>query len=176
MRNRIHRISVALAAVASCVAGMILFAGPAAAGPARTSLSAAGNSTNGKVAASFSTTLTKTSSQGGNTVTEVIYCGGYVSYPYIQDGAVRVDTHGECTAPVDNIWILSAIYLSNGSNLAERAKNFPGTDRADMFAVTGCLGMSLNYIGFGSATFTKYGYANSPLYMSGQTPVVPIFC
>jgi hypothetical protein len=125
----------------------------------------------------FGTVLTKVDgSRAAAALPDTIHCGGYISNPYQSGGAVRVDVHGECTAVVDNIYLSPAIYYSNGANVAERPENFPSTSAADRFAVTNCLGIDLEYFGYGLAIFTKAGYAGSPLVMSGRTPNVAIFC
>ncbi|GAB3452222.1 hypothetical protein [Actinophytocola sediminis] len=165
MLQYVRKLAAAMTIVVSCVAGLTLTAGQAGAAPAQPQ----------KV--TFGMTLTKVDkSHATSALPETIYCGGYVTTPYQSGGAVRVDIHGECTAQVDNIYLVPAIYYSNGANVAERAENFPLTASADFFAVTGCLGLNLDYFGFGTAVFTKAGYANSPLWLYGQTPVASIFC
>lgn len=165
MRQHFRKFAAAMTVVVACLAGMTLASGQA-----------------GAVAkephkVTFGMTLTKIdASHATNALPETIYCGGYVTEPYQDGGAVRVDVHGECTAQVDNIRLVPAIYYSNGVNVAERPRDFPLTASADHFAVTGCLGINLSYFGYGTAIFTKAGYANSPLWLSGQTPVVSIFC
>ncbi|MCS7476965.1 hypothetical protein ACFFQW_01690 [Umezawaea endophytica] len=148
-----------------CVAGLTLTVGQAGAAAAK------------PLKTTFGTVLTKVDrSMATAALPDTIYCGGYVTNPYQAGGAVRVDIHGECTAVVDNIYLSPAIYYSNGVNVAERPANFPSRAAADHFAVTNCLGINLEYFGYGVAIFTKAGYAGSPLVLSGQTPNVTIFC
>lgn len=150
-----------------CIAGLTLTTGQAGAAAAPSK----------PLKTTFGTVLTKIDdSKASAALPETIYCGGYVTNPYQAGGAVRVDIHGDCTSVVDNIYLSPALYYSNGVNVAERPKNFPSTAVADHFAVTNCLGINLEYFGYGVAIFTKAGYAGSPLVLAGQTPNVTIFC
>jgi hypothetical protein len=124
----------------------------------------------------FSTTLTKPADVKSRfAVQEIIACSGFITFPAQVGGAVRVDIHAECSAPVDNIRLVPAI-LINGVVMAERPENFPGVAAADRFAVFGCPGVPLTYVGRGTATFTKAGFVNSPFVLSGDTLPVSIFC
>jgi len=149
-----------------CLAGLTLTAGQAGAAVSSQPLKT-----------TFGTVLTKIDdSKTSAALPDTIYCGGYVTNPYQSGGAVRVDIHGDCTSVVDNIYLSPAIYYSNGANVAERPQNFPSTSVADHFAVTNCLGINLEYFGYGVAIFTKAGYSGSPLVLAGRTPNVTIFC
>ncbi|WP_018685872.1 hypothetical protein [Actinokineospora enzanensis] len=155
----VPRLAAALALAAAV--GTTL-AAPASAAPARTPLHPV----------TFTTKLTRTT----DGLTDIIYCGGYLTNPAQSSGAVRVDAHVECTAPVDNIYLSAALYLTNGGNIAERVDNFPNAQSADRFAVYGCPGVALSYYATGVAVFTKAGYGNSPLRLVAQSPNVTVSC
>ncbi|WP_433260440.1 hypothetical protein ACQPZF_24130 [Actinosynnema sp. CS-041913] len=124
----------------------------------------------------FSVKLTKTTREGSVSKTDIIYCGGGVTDPYVSDGAIRADAEAGCSAEVDNIYLVAALYFGNGNNVAERVENFPKSKYATKFAPYGCLGMNLDIYSYGRAIFTKEGYENSPLDMAGRSPTRTLYC
>lgn len=170
--RQLRALALVSALVVLCAAGSALPAGAAPSpGPGRPApVSAAPLSTT-----SFSTTLTRTA-DGDVGAADVIYCGGYVTYAYDSGGAVRADAEASCTAPVDQIWLRVGLYNGGGVNIAERFASAVNDVAASQFAVFGCPGLTATYSSAGAATFTKAGYANSPLYLVGQTPPVSITC
>lgn len=166
MWKRIHASGLVIAFVASGLLGSSVLANSAQA--------------EARQFVSFTVTLTSKSGsqlqlQNKNAVEDIIYCGGTVSYPYVSGGRVRVDVEASCSDVVDTIEVGAA--LAAGSILVDQQFASAGPAIGNgVQASSPCPGYSVAWAGAGAARFTKAGYANSPLVLSGQTPYVNITC
>ena len=170
MRQSIRKVGPAIALAVGCATGVALAATPAHAldhPSARFKATGAG----GKQ--SFKVTLHRTAAALG--AQEVITCGGTITYPYKSGSDVRVDTQASCDGIVDSIYLTLGIG-ANGVLVNSQDRTVGPANYNSLSITTPCLAGANTYRGAGIVTFTKAGYANSPLNMVGQTPSVSITC
>jgi hypothetical protein len=171
MRHSIRRAGPAIVLAVSCASSVTLAATPAhALDHPSVRFKAAGPG--GKQ--SFKVTLKRTAAAPMQ-AEEVITCGGTITYPYRSGSDVRVDTQTSCDGVVDSIWITLGIGV-NGVLVNTSDRTVGPANYNSHFITTPCLAGTNNYKGAGIVTFTKAGYANSPLNMTAQTPYVSIAC
>ncbi len=180
MTKPIHFARVFVAVTTAVILGaalLLVSQGSAVADTAGTMSASPEIETSALQSVSFTTTLTRMSDAGvDDTGTrEAIYCGGTVSYPYQNGTSVRTDVKAWCTAVVDSIEVWAGILA--GSSLVD-LKYLPRSSAVanGVSAATRCAGYTVAYKAIGMARFTKAGYHNSPLVLSGETPYVNITC
>ena len=166
-RLRTLVLSVALAL------SVVLIGNPASAAPERASIPLKGGATQ-----SFTMTLTRKADtpKGVNGAADVIYCGGYISIPYVNSlyNDVRTEIEVQCTAVVDSIDLYLNLYKDGSTTTT--SKRFNPANYGFHFSNAPCQGTTNTYFAGGTAVFTKAGYAGSPLEMSGTTPQVTLAC
>ncbi|MEV0391118.1 hypothetical protein [Nonomuraea sp. NPDC050643] len=114
--------------------------------------------------------------KGVNAPADVIYCGGYLSLPYVSSlyGDIRTEIEVQCTAVVDSIDLYLNLYRDGSTTTT--TKRFNPANYGFHFSNFPCQGTTNSYFAGGTAVFTKAGYAGSPLVMNGTTPQVSLAC
>jgi hypothetical protein len=127
---------------------------------------------------SFTMTLTRKANaptpKGQAAPPDIIYCGGYVTYPYQSGSSVRADAVAQCSAIVDSIDL--EVGMFKGGFLIVDNRSVGPANYNSYWVTDPCQGTTNTYSGAATAVFTKAGYANSPLIMKGTTPQVSITC
>lgn len=152
---------------------VVLMGNPASAAQERPSVPLKSGATQ-----SFTMTLTRKADtpKGVNAPADVIYCGGYLSLPYVNSlyNDVRTEIEVQCTAVVDSIDLYLNLYKDGSTTTT--TKRYNPANYGIHYSSAPCQGTTNTYFAGGTAVFTKAGYAGSPLTMSGTTPQVTLAC
>ncbi|RBQ14924.1 hypothetical protein DP939_37680 [Spongiactinospora rosea] len=163
------RLSVLVAMICALCAGLI--AGPAGADRApSTPFTPEGKSSPWKgYKRTFSATLRRTAaavSKDGQALPDVIYCSGGITNPRVDGGYIVADAIAQCDKLVDKI-DLAGTFTVNGTGQPWQIVSALNVLQLGMSATYACPGGARTYRSLGAAQFTKAGYENSPLVMSG---------
>lgn len=177
-RRRALRLSAVLAM--SCALSAPLAAGPASAddNPSASFTVKSQNSPWKGQKGSYSVVLTRTAAavaQNGQALPAVIYCGGGITNPTVVGGRVVADSTAECTDVVDTIEVAATLVV-NGVGQPWQIGSAGPSSRNGISAFAACSGTTATYQSLGAARFTKAGYANSPLVMSGGSAQYSLSC
>ncbi|MBB5781113.1 hypothetical protein [Nonomuraea jabiensis] len=114
--------------------------------------------------------------KGVNAPADTIYCGGYLSIPYVNTlyNDVRTEIEVQCTAVVDSIDLYLNLYKDGSTTTT--TKRYNPANYGIHYSSAPCQGTTNTYFAGGTAVFTKAGYAGSPLVMNGTTPQVTLAC
>lgn len=127
---------------------------------------------------SYTVTLVRTAaavSANGQAQAAVITCSGGISNPTVIGSQVVATASAQCDAPVDTIE-LAITFVVNGTGLPWQITTGSNVSQVGDSRSVACPGGSATYQALGAARFTKAGYANSPLVMSGGSATYTLSC
>lgn len=114
-------------------------------------------------------------STNGQALPAVITCGGSISNPTVVGAQVVANAVAQCDNLVDTI-DLAATLVVNGTGQPWKVVSAISVSSLGMSTFVACRGGSATYRALGAARFTKAGYANSPLVMSGGSANYSLSC
>ncbi|GAA1502437.1 hypothetical protein GCM10009677_37590 [Sphaerisporangium rubeum] len=127
---------------------------------------------------SYTVTLVRTAaavSANGQALAAIITCGGGISNPTVVGTQVVETATAQCDAVVDTI-DLAMTFVVNGGGLPWQITTGSNVSQVGNSRSVACTGGSATYQTLGAARFTKAGYANSPLVMSGGSATYTLSC
>ena len=127
---------------------------------------------------SYTVTLVRTAvavPTSGQAPAAVITCSGGISNPTVVGAQVVADASAQCDALVDTI-DLAITFVVIGTGLPWQITTGSNVSQVGDSRSVACPGGSATYQSLGAAQFTKAGYANSPLVMSGGSAPYTLSC